>query len=151
MIKKIIVAWYEYYTIKSVKNQRNKEAQRLYSANIFRNCLKTWTANFRHQRWENKVNGKAELLLHTKLLKNAFRNWFDKKTDWKEIYFYQKVKPKIFYEMHLKSKTVYAWKKFLQMANVQKERLRDARNARRNLILSESLRAWILVYDPYLD
>lgn len=95
------------------------------------------------------MNGKADLLIYTKYVKNAFRIWFEKKTDWKEIYFNQKVKPKMFYEMQLKRKTVSAWNEFIRISNAHKERLVDARATRAKLILSDALRAWIQVENIY--
>jgi hypothetical protein len=143
--KKILNSWNEYYSERLLKLGMKKEAEYMYSRRVFLKRFDRWMRNFRHRRWEKKVNSKADLLNKTKYLTHAFTIWFGKKRDWKELYFNQKVKPKMFYTMQLKAKTISKWKDFLSTARLHKERLNKARNERSKLLLSDTLRIWIKV------
>lgn len=146
MKRKIFHAWNDFHHQRLVKNEKNKDAENLYSQKVFRNRFCRWMRNYRHRRWENKVYVKADFLLYAKYLKNAFKVWFGKKRDWKEVYFNQNVKPKMVYEKHLKTKTISAWKEFIYNSYVQKERLINAINERSKLILVNTFRIWIKVF-----
>jgi hypothetical protein len=126
-----------------------KDAKYLYGRKVFLRRFEQWMRNYRHKRWEKKVNSKADLLTKTKHLRHAFTIWFGKKRDWKELYFNHKVKPKMFYTMQLKAKTISTWKDFLSAARLHKERLTKARNERSKLLLSDTLRIWIEVFHNF--